>query len=163
MQQDETFVQISNDSLEHFLAAIGPNKTLERGMRLKLIEGEPDLRPTRSAPRYDSDRKPQGERKSFGDRKYQDRNDDRPRSDDRPSTWEKPKRDKPAARRKRRRSRGFRRRPKKKFGRKPGFAGDRSAYQDRPPADRPGKDWGKPPKPARAGDEKPKRKKKSNG
>jgi ATP-dependent RNA helicase DeaD len=163
MQQDETFVQISNDSLEHFLAAVGPNKTLERGMRLKLVEGEPDLRPTRSAPRYDNDRKPQGERKSFGDRKYQDRNDDRPRSDDRPSSWEKPKRDKPAARRNDAVAEDFGAAPKKKFGRKPEFAGDRSAYQDRPPADRPGKDWGKPSKPARAGDEKPKRKKKSNG
>jgi ATP-dependent RNA helicase DeaD len=51
MQQDETFVQIASESLDSFLFNVGPNKTLERGMRLTVVEGEPDFgRSPRSGP-----------------------------------------------------------------------------------------------------------------
>jgi ATP-dependent RNA helicase DeaD len=59
MQQDETFVQLAADSADAFLDNVGPNKTLERGMRLRVIEGTPDF--SRGPKKFD------GERKSFGD------------------------------------------------------------------------------------------------
>lgn len=43
MQPEETFVEISADQVDTFLGAIGPNKTLERGVRIKQLDGVPDL------------------------------------------------------------------------------------------------------------------------
>ncbi|WP_337269738.1 DEAD/DEAH box helicase [Oryzifoliimicrobium ureilyticus] len=48
MQQDETFIEIAADSAEALLAGAGPNGTLERGMRLKRLQGQPDLSRQRS-------------------------------------------------------------------------------------------------------------------
>jgi len=168
MMQDETYVQIASESLDSFLHNIGPNKTLERGMRLTVLEGEPNLgKPQRSGPpKYDgerkafADKKPFGDKKSFGDRK---------------PAWDKPARDAAPARPARESYAPSKRadpvaeefgatNTKKKFGRKPEFAGAGAA--DRGFSDRPGKDWAKPSKPgfANSGDAPPKRKKpKGNG
>ncbi|QRM55976.1 DEAD/DEAH box helicase [Sinorhizobium sp. BG8] len=43
MQQEETYVEISADSADAFLAKIGPNKTLEKGIRVVPLNGQPDL------------------------------------------------------------------------------------------------------------------------
>ncbi|MGO4565994.1 DEAD/DEAH box helicase [Rhizobium sp. 2YAF20] len=43
MQPEETYVEFSADGAERFLAAIGPNKTLEKGIRVKTLDGAPDL------------------------------------------------------------------------------------------------------------------------
>ena len=130
MLQEETYVQLSQDATEGFLHNIGPNKTLERGIRVSVIEGQPDLTKPSRAPRKNAF---EGERRPFEDRK--------PRAD-------RPAREKPA----------FSKKSdpvaeefgathtKKKFGRKPEFAGG-----ERPFSDRPGKDWAKPAKPAHAG------------
>jgi ATP-dependent RNA helicase DeaD len=81
MQQDETFVQLAADSADAFLDNIGPNKTLERGMRLRVIEGEPDLGRAPRAPRkFEGDRTPYGDNKpAKRDRAASDFNEERPR------------------------------------------------------------------------------------
>jgi ATP-dependent RNA helicase DeaD len=120
--------------MDSFLHNIGPNKTLERGMRMKVVEGEPDFgKPSRAPKKFD------GERKSF---------DKKPRDENKPA---KP-RDRAAA--------DFNdERPRKKFGNKPEFAGERN-FSERPGKDwskpaKPGFD--------RTGEGKPKKKKaKSN-
>ena len=43
MQPEETFVEFSQEGAERFLSAIGPDKTLERGIRVKPLEGVPDF------------------------------------------------------------------------------------------------------------------------
>jgi ATP-dependent RNA helicase DeaD len=159
MQQDETFVQIAQDSVESFLHNIGPNKTMERGIRVSVLEGQPDL----SKPSY-------GPKKSFGERKFGD--NARPAPERRPYEDRKPRgdapvRDKPAYSKKSDpvAEEFGATNTKKKFGRKTEFASG-SNFSDRPSSDRPGKDWGKPTKPAFAGAAdglKRKKKTKSNG
>ena len=167
MMQDETFVQLSQDSIENFLHNVGPNKTMERGIRISVIEGQPDL----SKPSY-------APKKSFAERKHGDiskpearKHDDRgPYEDRRPGGFEdrKPRGErapgaKPAFARKSDDAAsdfGGSAPLKKKFGRKTEFASDRNF------SDSPGKDWAKPSKPsfAGAGDGlKRKKKSKSNG
>jgi ATP-dependent RNA helicase DeaD len=81
MQQDETFVQLAADSADSFLHTIGPNRTLERGMRLKVIEGEPDFSRSPRPPRkFEGDAKPFGNSKpAKRDRAASDFNEERPR------------------------------------------------------------------------------------
>jgi ATP-dependent RNA helicase DeaD len=150
MHSEETHVQISQEAIENFLMQIGPNKTMERGIRVSVFEGQPDA-PKAHAPK-----------KSFAERKYGDTGkfEDRGAYEDR-----KPRKDHAAGDRT-----AFSRRddaasdfasgaPKKKFGRKPEFASDRNF------SDRPGKDWGKPRKPDLSGAQdglKKKKKAKSN-
>ncbi|MGO6670026.1 DEAD/DEAH box helicase, partial [Rhizobium ruizarguesonis] len=43
MQPEETYVEIAAASAESFLAAIGPNKALERGIRVTRLPGTPDF------------------------------------------------------------------------------------------------------------------------
>ncbi|MDE1994892.1 MAG: DEAD/DEAH box helicase [Rhizobiaceae bacterium] len=51
MQPEETFVEFSAEGAERFLAAIGPDKTLERGIRVKPLAGAPDFsQPKRDTP-----------------------------------------------------------------------------------------------------------------
>jgi len=153
MHQDETYVQLSQDAIESFLHNIGPNKTMERGIRVSVIEGQPDVSKPSRAPK-----------KSFAERKYGDdrKFDDRGPYEDRKPRTERPAGGKPAfARRSDEAASDFGApQGKKKFGRKPEFANDRNF------SDRPGKDWGKPAKPAIAGAGeglKRKKKSKSNG
>lgn len=133
MHPEETHVQIANNAIEGFLMSIGPNRTIERGIRVNVFEGQPDAGPARPA------KKSFAERKYGGDRKFDDRG---PYADRKPRD-EGPHGDKPA----------FKRRgddaasdfatsgPKKKFARKPEFAGRDNVFSDRP-----GKDWSKPAK-----------------
>ncbi|PZU23128.1 MAG: ATP-dependent RNA helicase [Shinella sp.] len=61
MQQDETFVEIAADHADGFMQAIGKDKTLERGMRVKRLDGVPDLSRaanTRPSARTDGDERP---------------------------------------------------------------------------------------------------------
>ncbi|KQV81540.1 DEAD/DEAH box helicase [Rhizobium sp. Root1220] len=67
MQQDETFVEIAADSAGTFLQSIGPNKALERGIRVTQLDGTPDFnRPAASKP-------------YAGKKNFDDRRDDRPK------------------------------------------------------------------------------------
>jgi ATP-dependent RNA helicase DeaD len=43
MQPEETYVEIAAASAESFQAAIGPNKALERGIRVTRLPGTPDF------------------------------------------------------------------------------------------------------------------------
>jgi ATP-dependent RNA helicase DeaD len=164
MMQEETFVQLSEDSVEAFLHHVGPNRTLERGIRLGVLDGEPDFGGgARGAPKKFADKKPYADRKPAWDK---------PAREDRDG----PGRERPA-----REKTGFSKKSdpvaeefgatntKKKFGRKPEFAATDRAYSDKP-----GKSWGKPSKPGtgksgpsnsgpnNSGDDRPKRKKPKN-
>ncbi len=79
MQPEETFVELAPDGAERFLSAIGPDKTLERGIRVKQLAGMPDFQARREGgfakkkpfadkgprsndgpkPKWKSDRKPE--------------------------------------------------------------------------------------------------------
>ena len=73
MQPEETFVELSAEASDGFLGALGPNSMLERGIRVTVLEGMPDLTPQfyertpgEKTPRYDrperrADWKPKGE------------------------------------------------------------------------------------------------------
>ncbi|MBC7314030.1 MAG: DEAD/DEAH box helicase [Rhizobium sp.] len=68
MQPEETFVEIADSGVEGFVAAIGPNKTLERGIIVKRLEGTPNFNaPPKERPARDA--KPFAETKPFGDKK----------------------------------------------------------------------------------------------
>ncbi|MEZ2132968.1 MULTISPECIES: DEAD/DEAH box helicase [unclassified Sinorhizobium] len=43
MQTEETFLEIAADHADGFMQTIGPNKTLERGIRVTRLNGAPDL------------------------------------------------------------------------------------------------------------------------
>ncbi len=96
MQPEETFVELSTESFERFLAAIGPDKTLERGIRVKPLAGIPDFQTKREGgfakkkpftekgarsndgpkPKWKSDRKP--ERSNAGEGGVSERSDKKP-------------------------------------------------------------------------------------
>ncbi|MCA1438890.1 DEAD/DEAH box helicase [Ensifer sp. IC4062] len=42
MQPEETYVELTAEGAERFLSAIGPNRTLEKGIRVKPLAGTPD-------------------------------------------------------------------------------------------------------------------------
>jgi ATP-dependent RNA helicase DeaD len=67
MQPDETFVEIAADSADSFLGALGPNKTMERGIRVNKLNGTPDFS------------KPAA--KTYAKKPFEDRGDDRFRGD----------------------------------------------------------------------------------
>ncbi|NLS00161.1 DEAD/DEAH box helicase [Rhizobium sp. P38BS-XIX] len=96
MQPEETFVELAPDGAERFLAAIGPDKTLERGIRVKPLAGMPDFQAKRDGgfakkkpfndkgprsndgpkPKWKSDRKP--DRAHAGDGSVSERSDKKP-------------------------------------------------------------------------------------
>ncbi|MBM7044970.1 MULTISPECIES: DEAD/DEAH box helicase [Rhizobium] len=97
MQPEETFVEFSQEGAERFLAAIGPDKTLERGIRVKPLAGVPDFQQARregtfekkkpfadkgarpqegGKPKWKSDRKP--ERAQAGEGVTSERQDKKP-------------------------------------------------------------------------------------
>ena len=45
MQPEETYVELAADAADGFLGHIGPNSMLERGIRVTVLEGQPDLTP----------------------------------------------------------------------------------------------------------------------
>jgi ATP-dependent RNA helicase DeaD len=67
MQPDETFVEIAADSAESFLGALGPNKTMERGIRVVRLNGTPD---------FSKQAKP-----AYAKKPFEERGEDRFRSD----------------------------------------------------------------------------------
>ncbi|MBB4006141.1 DEAD/DEAH box helicase [Allorhizobium taibaishanense] len=74
MQPEETFVEIAQANLDQFLTALGPNKTLERGIVVKQLPGMPDFNapPKERAarpPRDDSDFAERKPRAAYGDKK----------------------------------------------------------------------------------------------
>ena len=87
LQQEESFVEISEDSVDRFVSALGPNKALERGILVKELDGAPDFSASpKSAPKRRDDwgDKPgakkrdddRGPRKTFNDRdggRFEDR------------------------------------------------------------------------------------------
>lgn len=132
MHPEETHVQIAQDAIEGFLASIGPNRTIERGIRVGVFDGQPQAsRPSQPT------RKSFAERKHGGDRRFEGSFEDR----------------RPANRS--RAEEAGEDRPHKTFGRK------RAAPEPRFP-DRPAKDRGKPEKAAFADGGKKKKKAKSN-
>ncbi|SMP17252.1 DEAD/DEAH box helicase [Shimia sagamensis] len=103
INQSESYVQVLESSVAGFLAAVGPDMTLEEGAKLAQMNSDPvfDRGPAR-APREGGDRKPynksKGPRKEHpGGGKFEKDNSDRPyrgkSSDDRP-TYDKPKSEK---------------------------------------------------------------------
>ena len=103
MQPDETFIEIAADSADSFFGALGPNKTMERGIRVNRLNGTPDF----SKPAY--------AKKSF-----EERSDDRFRGDKQNGKFQK---DRPA---------GAERRDDKPWTKKPGkpkFEGAKNKFE----------------------------------
>ena len=74
MQPEETFVEIASGDVDGFLEALGPNKTLERGIAVKRLDGTPDFSapPKERAPREPKaygEKKAHGDKRSFDDKK----------------------------------------------------------------------------------------------
>lgn len=67
MQGEETFVEIAAGNVDGFVGALGPDMTMERGVRVKRLNGVPDLSGGRDKPARDN--KPFGDKKSYGDKK----------------------------------------------------------------------------------------------
>ncbi|WP_027488061.1 DEAD/DEAH box helicase [Allorhizobium undicola] len=124
MQPEETFVEIAEDGVDQFLAAIGPNKTLDRGIQVRPVKGMPDFSASPKAPR---ERKPYGDRADAGARPSRPRfKDDMQKAD--AEVWGDAPRAKP------------RRDDWKPKGERPArsFTGDKPAKSDRPfKADKP--------------------------
>lgn len=71
IRNEETYVEISNDSFDGFLTAIGPNQTLEKSIRVTQIDGVPDFdheQPPRERSRGNRDRDRGGEQRGRGPR-----------------------------------------------------------------------------------------------
>ena len=59
MQQTETFVELAADAVDRFVAAVGKDMALEKGIRIKQLDGRPDMqgaereeaRPVKAAPK----------------------------------------------------------------------------------------------------------------
>ncbi|MEO9458240.1 MAG: DEAD/DEAH box helicase [Lentilitoribacter sp.] len=71
IRNEETYVEISNDSFDGFLTAIGPNQTLEKSIRVTQIDGVPDFdheQPPRERGRGNRDRDRGGEQRGRGPR-----------------------------------------------------------------------------------------------
>lgn len=86
MQQTETFVELAADAVDRFTSAIGKDMSLEKGIRLKALEGKPemtgghreDTRPAKAQRKFDNaggnrddrkgDDKPWKKKKAFGDK-----------------------------------------------------------------------------------------------
>lgn len=67
MQGEETFVEIAAGNVDGFVGALGPDMTMERGVRVKRLNGVPDLSGGRDKPARDN--KTFGDKKSYGDKK----------------------------------------------------------------------------------------------
>lgn len=90
IRNEETYVEISNDSFDGFLTAIGPNQTLEKSIRVTQIEGVPDFdheQPPRDRGRGKRDR--DRDRDRGGDSRGRDRGERSSRDGEK--KWDKPK------------------------------------------------------------------------
>jgi ATP-dependent RNA helicase DeaD len=72
MQPEETFVEFSAEGAERFLTAIGPDKTLERGIRVKPLAGMPDFSQAKREGTY-------GKKKPFADKAPRPQEDGKPK------------------------------------------------------------------------------------
>ncbi len=72
MQPEETFVEFSAEGAERFLSAIGPDKTLERGIRAKPLAGMPDFSQAKREGTY-------GKKKPFADKAPRPQEDGKPK------------------------------------------------------------------------------------
>ncbi|MBK5564996.1 DEAD/DEAH box helicase [Ensifer sp. 2YAB10] len=120
MQQEETFVEMTAEGAERFLSAIGKDKMLEKGIRVKPLAGAPDLSQQRQEkPAYSKD-KPSFSKDKPGFAKKRPYSDDAPRNDDRGDF-----------------------KPKRKFEKKAGYSEGPAYTEDRPPAKGADKPWSK--------------------
>lgn len=90
IRNEETYVEISNDSFDGFLTAIGPNQTLEKSIRVTQVEGVPDFdheQPPRDRSRGKRDR--DRDRDRGGDSRGRDRGERSSRDGEK--KWDKPK------------------------------------------------------------------------
>lgn len=90
IRNEETYVEISNDSFDGFLTAIGPNQTLEKSIRVTQVEGVPDFdheQPPRDRGRGKRDR--DRDRDRGGDSRGRDRGERSSRDGEK--KWDKPK------------------------------------------------------------------------
>ncbi|MCS4241861.1 ATP-dependent RNA helicase DeaD [Rhizobium sp. BIGb0125] len=93
MQQNETYVELAADAVDRFVSSIGKDMALEKGIRVKALEGKPDMsterRDDRSFERRDEKR---GERRddrpsSSGPKKFGGKPDFAAKTSDKP--WKK--------------------------------------------------------------------------
>ncbi|OCO98295.1 MULTISPECIES: DEAD/DEAH box helicase [unclassified Ensifer] len=142
MQQEETFIEMTAEGAERFLSAIGKDKMLEKGIRVKPLAGAPDLSQQRQEkPVYSKD-KPNFSKDKPGFAKKRSYSDDAVRSDDRGDF-----------------------KPKRKFDKKPAYSEGPAYTEDRPPAKGADKPWNKKkgkPDAGKDGGFKPKTKPKGN-
>ncbi|HEV7304630.1 DEAD/DEAH box helicase [Ensifer sp.] len=143
MQQEETFVEMTAEGAERFLSAIGKDKMLEKGIRVKPLPGAPDLSQQRQEKPSFSRDKPNFSKDKPSFAKKRPYSDDTARSDDRGDF-----------------------KPKRKFDKKPGYSEGPAYTEDRPPAKAADKPWsnkkkGKPDA-GKDGGFKPKTKPKGN-
>lgn len=72
MQQTETYVELAADAVERFTSALGKDMMLEKGIRVKAMDGKPDMtganredtRPPRAQKKFDAKPAPSGERRT---------------------------------------------------------------------------------------------------
>lgn len=72
MQQAETYVELAADAVERFTSALGKDMMLEKGIRVKAMDGKPDMtganredtRPPRAQKKFDAKPAPSGERRT---------------------------------------------------------------------------------------------------
>ncbi|MBD8688638.1 MULTISPECIES: DEAD/DEAH box helicase [unclassified Rhizobium] len=72
MQQTETYVELASDAVERFTSALGKDMMLEKGIRVKAMDGKPDMtganredtRPPRAQKKFDAKPAPSGERRT---------------------------------------------------------------------------------------------------
>lgn len=73
MQQTETYVEIAADAVDRFISSIGKDMALEKGIRVKGLEGRPDMkspdredtRPPRAQKRFNDRSNDRGDRDGF--------------------------------------------------------------------------------------------------
>lgn len=143
MQQEETFVEMTAEGAERFLSAIGKDKMLEKGIRVKPLAGAPDLSQQRQEKPSFSRDKPNYSKDKPGFAKKRPYSDDAPRNDDRGDF-----------------------KPKRKFEKKAAYSDGPAHTEDRPPAKGAEKPWGNKkkgkPDAGKDGGFKPKTKPKGN-
>ncbi|MDQ1195616.1 hypothetical protein QE435_001306 [Rhizobium sp. SORGH_AS 787] len=98
MQQTETYVELAADAVDRFESALGKDMTLEKGIRVKAMEGKPDM----TGKSREDTRPPKAQKKFVGKSDFggERRGDDKPwkkkanAAGDRPGKFEG-KKDKP--------------------------------------------------------------------
>jgi ATP-dependent RNA helicase DeaD len=81
MQQTETFVEIAADAVDRFVSSVGKDMALEKGIRVKAMDGRPDMK----SPDREDTRPPRAQKR------FNDRGNDRPSDRGERSDGYKPK------------------------------------------------------------------------